>query len=74
MQQEKLDEAIPWLEKAKKAERYEPRHFPYLNLGRIYVAKGMIKKALEEFHAVLEINPGDAMASNAIEELESKLQ
>ncbi len=74
MQQEKLDEAIPWLEKAKKAERYESRHFPYLNLGRIYVAKGMIKKALEEFHAVLAINPGDAMASNAIEELESKLQ
>ena len=29
MQQEKLDEAIPWLEKAKQAKRYEPRHFPY---------------------------------------------
>src|SRR5215475_4029905 len=28
MQQEKLDEAIPWLEKAKKAKRYQPRHFP----------------------------------------------
>jgi Tfp pilus assembly protein PilF len=29
--------AIPWLEQAKRAPRYEPRHFPYLNLGRIYL-------------------------------------
>jgi Tfp pilus assembly protein PilF len=29
MQQGKLDEAIPWLETAKQARRYEPRHFPY---------------------------------------------
>ena len=31
-----FDEAIEWLEKAKTAPRYEPRHFPYMNLGRIY--------------------------------------
>ena len=40
MQQDKLDEAIPWLEKAKDAKRYEPRHFPHMNLGRIYVKQG----------------------------------
>jgi len=74
MQQQKLDEAIPWLEKAKKAKRYEPRHFPYLNLGHIYAAKGMINKALEEFRGVLQYNPGDPLALRAIEELESKLQ
>ncbi|MBI4840507.1 MAG: tetratricopeptide repeat protein [candidate division NC10 bacterium] len=28
MQQGDLDGAIPWLEKAKKAPRYEPRQFP----------------------------------------------
>ena len=38
----KLDEAIEWLEKAKTAPRYEPRHFPYMNLGRIYAQKGMV--------------------------------
>jgi tetratricopeptide (TPR) repeat protein len=32
MQQERLDDAIPWLERAKAAKRYEPRHFPYINL------------------------------------------
>lgn len=74
MQQQKLDEAIPWLEKAKTAKRYEPRHFPFLNLGRVYVTKGMINKALEEFRGALRYNPGDAELAEIIEQLESKLQ
>ena len=74
MQQQKPDEAIPWLEKAKQATRYEPRHFPYLNLGRVYLAKGMIQKALEEFRGALARNPDDAELSQLIEQLETKLQ
>ena len=74
MQQQRPDEAVPWLEKAKQAKRYEPRHFPHLNLGRIYVAKGMIQKALEEFRGALRFAPGDAEITRVIEELESKLQ
>jgi tetratricopeptide (TPR) repeat protein len=74
MQQQKLDEAIPWLEKAKQAKRYEPRHFPYLNLGRVYAAKGMLQKALEEFRGALEWHPGDGDLTQLIEELEAKLQ
>jgi tetratricopeptide (TPR) repeat protein len=74
IQQQRLEEAIPWLEKAKMAKRYEPRHFPYLNLGRIYVAKGMINKALEEFRRAVELNPGDTDLAQVIEQLESKLQ
>jgi Tfp pilus assembly protein PilF len=74
MQQEKFDEAIPWLERAKTAKRYEPRHFPYLNLGRVYVTKGMINKALEEFRGVLQINPDDSEIAQIIEQLEIKLQ
>ena len=74
MQQQKPDEAIPWLEKAKQAKRYEPRHFPYLNLGRVYLAKGMIQKALEEFRAALERNPNDSELTQLIDELETKLQ
>src|SRR5437879_12164655 len=35
MQQGKFEEAIPWLEKAKRAPRYKPRQFPYMKLGRI---------------------------------------
>jgi tetratricopeptide (TPR) repeat protein len=74
MQQQKLDEAIRWLEKAKTAKRYEPRHFPYLNLGRVYAAKGMLQKALEEFRGALERHPDDADLTQLIEELETKLQ
>jgi len=74
MQQQKVDEAIPWLEKAKQAKRYEPRHFPYLNLGRVYLAKGMIQKALEEFRGALERNPNDSELTQLIEQLETKLQ
>ena len=35
MEQGRMDEAIPWFGRAKTAARYEPRHFPYLNLGRL---------------------------------------
>jgi tetratricopeptide (TPR) repeat protein len=74
MQEQKIDEAIPWLEKAKQAKRYEPRHFPYLNLGRVYVAKGMLQKSLGEFREALRLNPEDQDLAQTIEELESKLQ
>jgi Tfp pilus assembly protein PilF len=47
--QNRLEEAIPWLEKAKLAPRYEPRHFPYLNLGKIYLRLGRIREANREF-------------------------
>lgn len=74
MQQQRLDEAIPWLERAKSAKRYEPRHFPYINLGRVYLTKGMIQKAIEEFCASLEINPDDEELVQLVEELRTKLQ
>ena len=73
MQKGRLDEAIPWLEKAKVARRYEPRHFPYLNLGRIYAMKGMLVKALEEFQGALRFHPGDEMALQAIREIQAQL-
>jgi tetratricopeptide (TPR) repeat protein len=57
MQQEKLDEAIPWLERAKTAKRYEPRHFLISIWAESTQPRGMIHKALEEFRGVLQINP-----------------
>ena len=74
MQQQKLDEAIPWLERAKLAKRYEPRHFPYINLGRVYLTKGMVNKALQEFRGALDRNPEVTDLAQLIEDLESKLQ
>ncbi len=57
MQQGKLDEAIPWLEQAKLAPRYEPRHYPFANLGTIYERKGRLQQALREYKAALRIEP-----------------
>ncbi len=73
MQQQKLDDAIPWLERAKNAKRYEPRHFPYINLGRVYLTKGMLQKAIEEFNGSLKINPSDTELAELVEELLNKL-
>jgi Tfp pilus assembly protein PilF len=69
----KLDDAIEWLEKAETALRYEPRHFPYMNLGRIYAQKGMVLRAIREFEAALEIHLGEASCLSALAELRGAL-
>jgi Tfp pilus assembly protein PilF len=61
------DDAIPWLEQAILAKRYEPRHFPYFNLGRVYLAKGMINRARELFQRSLAIEPRYTLARQALE-------
>jgi Tfp pilus assembly protein PilF len=66
MQQDKLDEAIPWLEKAKQAPRYEPRQFPFMNLGRIYMRKGRWADAVRELEGAVRIAPRDAEARKAL--------
>lgn len=69
IQQGKFDEAIPWLERAIVAPRYEPRHFPHFNLGRAYAAKGMLTRAGECFKESLRIEPRYALARQAVENL-----
>jgi Tfp pilus assembly protein PilF len=66
-------EAISWFEKAKRARRYEPRHFPYINLGHIYVSKGMLLKAREEFAHALRLHPNDKIAEEALREIQNQL-
>jgi len=69
----KLDEAIPWLEKAIRAKRYDPRHYPHYNLGRVYLIKGMMKKALEEFQKALEAYPDYTLAKEAVDKIKVSL-
>jgi tetratricopeptide (TPR) repeat protein len=69
----RYDEAIPWLEKAKVAPRYEAPHFPRFNLGRVYVAKEMYSRALAEFAEALEIFPDYPAARHAVEVIRRKL-
>jgi Tfp pilus assembly protein PilF len=73
MEQGRLDEAISWLERAKSAPRYEPRHFPYLNLGRLRVAQGEFAEAILEFQGALEQSPDDPVALRFLSELKFKV-
>jgi Tfp pilus assembly protein PilF len=66
---ERYDEAIPWLEHAIQAKRYEPRHFPYFNLGRVYLAKGLINRARSLFQQALDVEPRYTIARQAIESI-----
>lgn len=59
MKKGELGAAIPWLEQAKEASNYEPRHYPYMNLGRIYLSQCDFVKALAEFEVALKLNPKD---------------
>src|ERR1700678_3836438 len=61
------DDAIPWLEPAIVAPRYDPRHYPYFILGRAYYAKGMLTRARECFQEALRIEPQYTLARQAIE-------
>lgn len=67
------DEAIPWLEKAKTATRYEPKQYPHLNLARVYIAKGMPISALEEFKKALKYVPHDAELIRSIQLLQTSV-
>lgn len=66
---QRFDEAVPWLEQALAAKRYEPRHFPYFNLGRVYVFKGQLNTARELLQKSLEIEPQYTLARRALEKL-----
>ena len=70
IQKNELDNAIPWLEQAIKASRYEPRHFPHINLGRIYSAQGRVLEAIDEFKKALEHAPEHPEILKVIEQLE----
>lgn len=70
MQLGRLDAAISWLQKAKVAPRYENPHFPFLNLGHVYMMQGQQNLALIEFVEVLEMDPDNRQAKKAIAQME----
>ena len=54
---DRLDEAIPWLEKAIAAPRYCCYFYAHTNLARVYLKKGMREKARKALHEALRVNP-----------------
>jgi tetratricopeptide (TPR) repeat protein len=66
VEQGRLDEAIPWLERALVALRYESYCFPHVNLGRVYEKKRMFDRALHHYLEALDENPRHLGAWQAV--------
>jgi len=74
IERNEYDQAIPWLEQAIGSLRYEAYHYPWYNLGRVYVAKELYTKARECFQKSLEIEPRYNLAAEALQKLRLLLQ
>jgi len=53
----KVEETIPWFEKAIAAKRYCCYQFPHANLGRVLLAQGNLDAARLSFERALEHDP-----------------
>ena len=73
IQQDKLDEAVPWLERAKQAPRYEPRQFPHMNLARIYIKRNRWWDALRELETAQTLAPTDQQLARTLHSVRAKL-
>jgi len=73
IEKEEYEDAIPWLKKAIEAKRYESYHFPHFNLGRVYVAQGMMRWAQEQFEKALDLAPEYGLAMDALEHLKKQI-
>ena len=73
MQKGSLADAIPWLQKAKQAKRYEPRHFPHANLGSIYERQGRWLDAIHEYKQALQHLPGYEAAVKGLGRLRARM-
>jgi Tfp pilus assembly protein PilF len=56
MEKGEYDAAVPWLVKAMQAKRYEPRHYPHINMARVYAKKGKIGDAIAELRKALQFD------------------
>jgi Tfp pilus assembly protein PilF len=70
----KPEEAVPWLEKAIRSERYQSYHYPWYNLGRVFLALETYSRARQCFEKALEVQPDYTLARDAIEKLRRTLQ
>lgn len=67
----KLEESITWLEQACTAPRYDARHFPHYNLGRVMERLGDFARARDEYREAVACEPAYKAAKVALERLEA---
>ena len=71
IEKDRLDEAIPWLEKATQAKRYESYCYPHYNLGRVYEKKGKWFQAMKSYEDSLRENKDYTLAVRALNRLKA---
>src|SRR5262252_5011349 len=68
-----IDDAIPWLERALHAPRYESYCYPHMNLGRVYETKHDWFRANLEYRKALSENPEYLPAAQALARIRGRL-
>jgi len=71
--QGKHEEAIVWFERAKRARNCDSKHFPYMNLGRLYASRGWLLRAFREFEKALTLRPGEKSCLEALAQIKRHL-
>jgi Tfp pilus assembly protein PilF len=66
MMKGQIDDAIPWLERALQAPRYESYCYPHMNLGRAYESKRDWLRAKDEYKKALLENKEYQPAAEAL--------
>jgi len=69
----RFDEAVPWLRRAMKAPRYDPRHYPHVNLSRIYIHRHEYDRAIRELERAVALDPGAEYARRELARLSARL-
>ncbi len=64
-----IDEAIPWLEMATRAMRYDNPAFPHFNLGRVWESKHNFARALTCYQRAVEMDPKYTLAITGLRRL-----
>ncbi len=73
IEQGRYDEAIPFLNRALVAKRYESKLYPHFNLGRALEKKGRWVEAIAEYSAALGIDDEYLAARRALRGLQALL-
>ena len=71
IEQERWEEAVPWLERAARARRYDAPFFPWMNLGRVHLHNHRWNHAQDCFRKALSLNPKYNSARVALRRLQA---
>ncbi len=69
MEKGEYDQAVPWLGKAMQAKRYDPRHYPHINLARVHAKMGKVEEAINEIQKALKHEPDHVGARRELHRL-----